>query len=490
MDSSVSSASSSRPGPASGTSAPRRRSSGLRPLLILAAAVAIAVGTFGLQRVGLFGPSTPARPRAETTSAAPAAPRPAASHAPLAGDPLDLGGATAVTDTTALTSAIGVWSANLARDPEDFVSAQNLAVVYYTRGRLTGSADDYSRAQEAVDRSLAAYPDDGGAKTLRALLQYTLHDFSGALSAAQAIYAADPTALQALATVGDSELELGRYDDAAATFAKLEKLEPGAAVTARLARLASLRGDDADAASLAARATKEARAEGSDGPSFAFYPYLEGYLAFQAGRLDDAVKAQRAAIAAWPGSHLAHEGLGKALAAQGKLDAAITEYRTAAGIVPQPEYLAGLGDLYTIQGKPDLAAREAATVRAIGGLQASLYNRQLVLFDVNHAQNLADALTLAEREVGVRKDVYGWDAYAWALLANGRADDADAAMQHALALGTHDALLDYHAGMIAAARGDQATARARLQAAIERNPGFDPLQAARARATLEALPTP
>jgi tetratricopeptide (TPR) repeat protein len=421
---------------------------------------------------------------------APAAARNVGSKAPLAGDPLDLGGTTAVTDTTSLTSAIGVWTANVARDPEDFVSAQNLAVVYYTRGRLTGSADDYARAQEAVDRSLAAYPDDPGARTMRALLQYTLHDFSGALSAAQAIYAADPSALQALATVGDSELELGRYDDATATFAKLQKLEPGAAVTARLARLASLRCDDTNAASLAARATKEARAEESEGPSFAFYPYLEGYLAFQAGRLDDAVAAQRAAIAAWPGSHLAHEGLGRALAAQGKLDAAIAEYRTAIGIVPQPEYLAGLGDLYSIQGKPDLAARQAATVRAIGGLQASLYNRQLVLFDVNHGQQLGDALKLAEREVGVRKDVYGWDAYAWALLANGRADDADAAMQQALALGTKDALLDYHAGMIAAARGDAGTARTRLQAALDRNPGFDPLQAARARSALEALPVP
>jgi tetratricopeptide (TPR) repeat protein len=480
------------PAPTSSRRSPRPSRIAIRPLAFLAVAAVLALGTFGLQRVGLFGPSNPARPAAAATAparAASAGPANGGTGTPLAGDPLDLGIAAPVTDTTDLTKAIGVWTGNLARDPEDFLSAQNLAVVYYTRGRLTGSADDYARAQEAVDQSLAAYPDNAGAKTLRALLQYTLHDFQAALDSAQAIYRADPTALQALATIGDSQLELGRYDDAASSFQTLAKAQPGAAVTARLARLAALRGDDAGAAALAARATREARAEGADGPSFAFYPYLQGYLAFQAGRLDEAIAAHRAAIAAWPGSHLAHEGLARALAATGDLDGAIAEYRTAVAIVPQPEYLAGLADLYTLTGRPELAARQVATVRAIAGLQAKLYNRQLVLFDVNHGQRLDEALTLAENEIAVRKDVYGWDAYAWALLANGRPADAEDAIAHARSLGTHDPLLDYHAGMIAAATGDAARARTLLQSALDRNPGFDPLQAPRAKATLDDLGT-
>ncbi len=481
---STSPASATDPTPPGRPRPPRR----LRPIVILITAVVIAAGSFGLRQLGLvggaFGTASP------TTTARAGDPTVHVSSAPIAppdgafGQP---GTAGAVTDTSALTKAVTVWSANLARDPEDFVSAENLALVYYTRGRLTGSADDYALAQTAVDQALSAYPDDPGGRTMRALLQYTLHDFAAALTGAQSIYDADPTALQALATVGDSQLELGRYDAASATFAALAKVQPGAAVTARLARLAALRGDDQQAATLAARATTEAKAEGTEGTSFAFYPYLEGYLAFQAGRLADAVTADRAALTAWPGSHLAHEGLARALAAQGKLDAAVTEYQAAIAIVPQPEYLAGLGDVYALQGKANLAAAQYATVRAIAGLQARLYNRQLVLFNVNHGQNLAEALTLAENEVAVRQDVYGWDADAWALLANGRAADADTAMHKALALGTHDSLLDYHAGMIAAALGDSAQARTLLQQALDRNPGFDPLQATRARTTLATL---
>ena len=159
--------------------------------------------------------------------------------------------------------------------------------------------------------------------------------------------------------------------------------------------------------------------------------------------------------------------------------------------MPQPEYLAGLGDLYQSSGQPALADLQYRTVRAIARLQAlqpKVYNRQLILFDANHGEDLAGAVALAESELAVRKDIYGWDAYAWTLMAAGRADDADAAMVHALALGTHDAVLLYHAGMIAHGVGDEARARILLEGALKLNPGFDPLQAARAQRVLATLP--
>ncbi|MDQ2966077.1 MAG: tetratricopeptide repeat protein, partial [Chloroflexota bacterium] len=392
----------------------RRRS---RPLLFLVAALIIAAGSFGLNRLGSVG-SAPASSSTRLPSAVGSGN--STGSAGLAGiDAPDAPPANATSATQDLDKAIGVWTANLKRDPEDFVSAQNLALVYYTRGRLTGNADDYARAQEAVDQGLKAYPDNPGAKTLRAQLLYTLHDFEGALRAAQAIVDGDAGQLQALATVGDSQLEVGRYDAAAATYGSLQKVQPGAAVTARLARLASLHGRDADAAALAAGAATEARDEGAEGTSLAFYDYLQGYVAFQAGKLDDAGTHYEKALTDWPGSYLALEGLAKVRAAQDRGDEAIKLYERAIAIVPQPEFLAGLGDLYQLAGDIRKAEQQYATVRAIAKLQAvqaQLFNRQLVLFDVNHGQDLPGALALAERELHVRKDIYGWDAYAWALL--------------------------------------------------------------------------
>lgn len=473
---------------------PRRR---LRPVAVLAAAVAIAIGSYGLDRLAGILPGPANGPVATLTAREPLAPAPAAPPAAPARDvPLAPPGDDPVVVTSAtadLDKAIGVWTANLARDPEDFVSAQNLALDYYTRGRLTGNVDDYARAREAVDQGLIAYPDDRGSQTLRALLLYTLHDFVGARAAAQAVYDADPSQLQALATVGDSQLELGEYDAAATVYDTLARSEPGAAVSARLARLAALRGQDAEARRLASRATAEAVAEGTTGTGFAFYDYLEGYLAFQAGDLARAATGYEAALRAWSGSYQALEGLARVRAAEGRTDEAIALYQKAIAIVPQPEFLAGLGDLYQLTGRPAEAEEQYATVRAIARLQAAgaqVFNRQLVLFEANHGTDPAGALGLAERELAVRADIYGWDAKAWALLANGRAAEADAAMSHALALGTNDALLAYHAGMIAAALHDDARSRALLGRALELNPGFDPLQARRARDTLAALGTP
>jgi Flp pilus assembly protein TadD len=123
----------------------------------------------------------------------------------------------------------------------------------------------------------------------------------------------------------------------------------------------------------------------------------------------------------------------------------------------------------------------------LAAINQQVYNRQIVLFSVNHDRDLAAALTLATQELAVRKDIYGYDAYAWALLANGRAGDADAAMQHALALGTRDALLWYHAGVIAAAMGDTSRAKTFLQEAVSLPGALDPLAASRASAALAGL---
>jgi hypothetical protein len=61
-------------------------------------------------------------------------------------------------------------------------------------------------------------------------------------------------------------------------------------------------------------------------------------------------------------------------------------------------------------------------------------------------------------------------------------------MDSALAAGTRDPRLLYHAGMIAAALDDAPRARELLESALRLDPAFDPLQARRARSAMEGLP--
>jgi hypothetical protein len=79
------------------------------------------------------------------------------------------------------------------------------------------------------------------------------------------------------------------------------------------------------------------------------------------------------------------------------------------------------------------------------------------------------------------------DAYAWALHANGRDQEALVAVHAAIGLGLRSALFHYHAGMIEHALGDDAAARDDLTSARQINPYFSPVDAPIARHTLDLL---
>jgi len=110
-------------------------------------------------------------------------------------------------------------------------------------------------------------------------------------------------------------------------------------------------------------------------------------------------------------------------------------------------------------------------------------NRELIVFYTDHAMKPAEALRIARIEAGRRRDVYTLDAYAWALHANGRNEEAQKQISAALGVGVRDARLFYHAGVIAAARGDDSAAARYFQQSLATN-GQSPV-APKARAALE-----
>ena len=455
---------------------PRPKLRRIRPVLFVAASVAIVAGSYVANALRPQPVAPPVAPISAPNQPVLVAP----GEAPTGATP----------GLAAIDHALKAWTSNLAKNSKDFLSATYIATLYDARGRLTGDIGDYGRAQTAVEQALAVVPDYATAQVLQARLLQTLHDFPGALAAAQAILHKDATVLQAMATEGDAMLELGDVKGAGAAFASLETQAPGAAVTARLSRLAFINGDTTSAVGLAKRAWDEARAGGETGPSLGWYAYLAGMTAINTGSPDTALTWFQKALIDWPDSFLAIAGKARAQAALGDTDGAIASYQQAIAIAPQPDALTSLGDLYALQGNAKLAADQYATVEAIGHLAAvnqQVYNRQLVLFSVNHDRDLSEALRLAQQELTVRKDVYGYDAEAWALLANGRPADADAEMTKALAFGTRDAMLLYHAGEIAVAVGDSARGRDLLQQALAIEGALDPLAATKARASLETL---
>jgi tetratricopeptide (TPR) repeat protein len=143
-----------------------------------------------------------------------------------------------------------------------------------------------------------------------------------------------------------------------------------------------------------------------------------------------------------------------------------------------------LGDLYTLTGQPDLATDRYATVEVIAQLAGGVYDRTLAVYLAEHGQ-AREALSLAEKGLLIRRDVYGYDTLAWALYHLGRMPEAHEAMDQALALGTRDAQLLFHSGAISLALGDKARSAAELAAALKLNPSFHPLYSVEAAEMLK-----
>ena len=114
---------------------------------------------------------------------------------------------------------------------------------------------------------------------------------------------------------------------------------------------------------------------------------------------------------------------------------------------------------------------------------------ELALFTADHgrAEDLPRAVAQARAQVAVRPSIVAWDVLAWTLYRSGDFDGAAAASKEALHLGTQNALMRFHAGMIAAARGETEQATSFLESALALNPHFSVRFAPEARATLERL---
>ncbi len=436
-----------------------------RPLLLLLFTALFLIGSYAMRLTGdlarpalldaLFGPTEPAVP-----------------------------------DTLSPTEQVAFWSARLKPDTTDYLTLTTLAGAYLAQARETGDAAAYARAEEALRRALALNPRYEPAHALLGSVLIGQHAFADALGRAETALAADPDAPQALAAAGDAHLELGHYAEAEAAYSRLLDVAPGGPVYSRLARLAWLNGQPDEAVDWMRRAADEAVALDLGGETLAWYRFQLGELYFNQGDLRRAARWYGEADQALPGYYLASAGLGKVEAARGDLDAAIARYEALVGRLPQPGFVATLGDLYALSGDMEAARRQYDTIAFLQQLDAAqrvLYDRAVAVFYANHNVELDTALAYAESELAARQDIYAYDTLAWALYRLGRLDEARAASDRALALGTPDAQLHYHAGLIAAAQGDAGRATTLLRHALELNPHFDLLQAEEARAALAAL---
>lgn len=402
------------------------------------------------------------------------------------------------TDAGAAAAAVQVDEAELDRLIELFVtrSAEHGESLDYRtagglllqRAELEAAVDDYAAARDSFATALTEAP--GQADALLGLGRSALgtHDFATARSAATSLLAEDPGSTEALALAGDAALAVGAYDDAATAFDALAESAGGdPAVLVRLAQLELVRKGPDEAQRLARESLAAAVQAGLAAADLAFYESFAGHLAYQLGRYDEATELLEQAVAHAPTDHGALGELARVRAATGDTAAAIELLERANSLIAEPDHLVLQGDLQHLAGDPGAAQSSYAQAVAIATRDADhqrAWARALARYHLDHDGDLDLAHAIATQELSARKDVGAWDLAAWAHYRRGDLAAARTAIDTALELAVPDATVSYHAGVISAAVGDHQRAVVELSAALELNPGFDPLLARHAEEVL------
>jgi tetratricopeptide (TPR) repeat protein len=355
--------------------------------------------------------------------------------------------------------------------PTDWQAFASLGLAYVQQARVTADPSYYPKAEGVLQRSLGLERDDNFAAMVgMAALAAARHDFAGALRWGEQAKAINPYNGNVYGVIGDAQVELGRYQDAFATFQEMVDTRPGVASYARVSYARELMGDVPGAIQAMAAARDIA---GTPADS-AWASYQLGELYFNRGNLDEAQAAYARGVQTDADYVPPFAGLAKVAWARGHLQKAIDGYTAVVSRYPAPEYVIALGDLYTAAGGAAQAERQYSLVHAeeqlfrANGVNIDL---ELALFDAAHGDP-AGALRAARDEWAKRHSVHVADAYAWALYADGRFAEAAVYARRSMAIGYRNALFAFHAGMIQLKLGNDAEARRFLAEAIDVNPHF------------------
>jgi tetratricopeptide (TPR) repeat protein len=308
--------------------------------------------------------------------------------------------------------------------------------------RHTNDPGYYKLAEQTALCLEAKYPGSPEGLLLRGHVLHSQHRFREAEEVAQKLIKVRKAPFD-YGLLGDVLMEQGRLRDAVAAYQNMLDLKPNLQSYSRAAHIRWLKGDLAGARVLIQMAASAGSSQEAEPTAWA-YTRMALYE-LQAGSRATARAATHAALALEPDYAPALLSRGRLLLDDGNTVEAIESLQRAAKLNPLPEYHWVLAEALHAAGRNDEAAPVEKQILERG---ASDDPRTFALYLATRKEQVATAVKLANDELANRADVFTLDALAWALSASGRVEEAYSTMKKALAEGTQDARLFYHAGII------------------------------------------
>jgi tetratricopeptide (TPR) repeat protein len=369
-------------------------------------------------------------------------------------------------------------------EPADAGGYAALGEAYLQRARETGDPSWNTRAERSFDAALKRDPRNLDAVVGAGTLALARHDFNLGLELGERARRLAPQSNRPYPVLADALVELGRYAEAGRTIQRFVDLKPTLASYARASYFRELSGDLGGAA----EAMRLAVSAGAGAPeNLAYVQALLGDIELQRGRLAVAAATYRAALRSVPGHAPAEMGLARLATARGDARGAIARLRRAGERLPLPGTIALLAETELAAGRTAAARADLAVVRAQHRLLRATGTRpdvELVLFEASHGDP-SRAVRIGRALYAEAPSVRSADALGWALTRAGRPAEGLAFARRALRIGSRDPLFLLHAGLAANASGSPGLAARHLRAALQGAASLSPLDARRARRTLD-----
>lgn len=253
--------------------------------------------------------------------------------------------------------------------------------------------------------------------------------------------------------LGDVLMEQGRLDEAAAAYQNMMNLRPDSRALARAAHLRWLKGDLEGAIEAMREAAGTVGTRDTD--SVAWMRTRLAFYEFQAGQAEIAGRACDDALSLVPDYAPALLLRGRMALANGDAAKAVAQFERAVKLNPLPEYYWALVEALQQAGQSERAELAETALARRGSDDPRTY----AIYLATQRRQAELAVRLATRELGERADVFTYDCLAWAQYSAGDLVSAKAAIAKALAEGTSDARLFFHAGIINAAVGEREAAQ-------------------------------
>lgn len=376
---------------------------------------------------------------------------------------------------------------HLQQNPQDAMAFSQLGAAYLQRARETGDPSYYQKAESTLTQALSLEPGDYAALYAMGLLELARHQFRAGLAWGERARQANPDRSYAYGVIADAQIELGLYDQAAESLQRMVDLRPDMSAYARISYLRELHGDLPGALELMQWAADSGSATGEN---TAWTRVQLANLYFNTGDLQQAEREFLRTLQIAPDYVFALAGLARVRAAQERRQEAQALLEKAVRIMPQPEFIIALYELYDT-GKERAAAQEQLDLLAViqtlyrsNGVDLDL---EMALFNADLGNNAQATVQQARLAYSRRPSVYAADVLAWALYQAGEYQEAQEYSKLALRLGSRDALKLFHAGMIAYRLGQQEQALRFLQDALSANPHFSLRYAPQAQQIVEKL---